>query len=104
MWSGNCHFAPGSKKIWFLCSRDEAVKMIARLLVSTEASPERGKQIFVNYWGQQDGNALDKCYWQLTAKLKDPARRIIHTPTSDPIWSQISEELEHEFLQQIVKA
>jgi hypothetical protein len=104
MWSGNCHSARGTKKIWFLCSRDEAVKMIARSLVSTEASAERLKQIFINYWGQQDGDALDKYYWQLTARLKDPARRIMRVPTSDPIWSQIPQELEGEFLQQVVKA
>ncbi len=104
MWSGNCHFARGTKKIWFLCSRDEAVKMIARSLVSTEASAERGKQIFVNYWGQHDGDALNKYYWQLTAKLKDPERRIMRVPTSDPIWSQIPQELERAFSQQVIQA
>jgi hypothetical protein len=104
MWSGKCHFARGTNRIWFLCSRDEAVKMIARSLVSTEASAERLKQIFVNYWGQHDGDALNKQYWQLTAKLKDPTRRKMRVPTSDPIWSQIPQELEREFLQQVIEA
>jgi hypothetical protein len=104
MWSGKYHSAPGSKVIWFLCSRDKVVKMIAGSLVSTEASVEKTNKISIDYWGKHDGDALNKQYWQLTAKLEDPTRRKMRVPTSDPIWSQIPQELEREFLHQVIEA
>jgi len=101
MWSGNCCSAAGSKKVWFLCSRDQAVRLVAEWLVSTEASDERLKQIYTSCWGEKDGIALVKYYLNLSGKLQDPTRRIMRVPKSDPIWSRIPEELEQEFLQRL---
>ncbi len=99
MWSVNCHSAAGSKKVWFLCSRDQAVKLIAGWLVSTETRDERLEQIFTHCWGEKNGKALVKYYVDLSDKLQDSARRIMRVSTSDPIWSRVPEELEQQFLE-----
>lgn len=102
MWSGNCHAARGSKKVWFLCSRDQAVGSVAGWLVSTESNDERLKQIYMNCWGEKNGLALVKYYFDLSGKLQDSTRRIMRVPKSDPIWSRIPEELEHQFLERLL--
>lgn len=89
------------KKFWVLCSRDEALKALARNLhFSQDAGQTKEgalQKSFMDWWGTGDGNALSKRLLALMEDSHNPIRWC-HQPQFENRISDMTRDLEARFL------
>lgn len=91
-----------NKEFWILCSRDAALKQLAKNLhFSQDAGQSREgmlRSMLVDLWGSSNGKRLSKHVLALMFDKGNPARSCNRTAFKDRI-SMLRRELEEEFLE-----
>ena len=91
---------PETNSLWLLCSRDKALKKVARVIHSGDYQDNTGAEanmaFFVPEWGETDGKVLADMATSLEEKRKQPKRRIV--TASAEYHKQLRSQLENEIL------